>query len=73
MGVRGGEKRARHEQLLAGWRALTGPRFIFFPAFHLRLTARADSSETHIALGALAGIGWAGCGKDQRALVPHTA
>ena len=67
MGVRGGEERARHEQL-ARWRVLPGTRVPFFPAFHLRLTARADSTETHIALGALAGIGWVGCGKDQRAL-----
>lgn len=41
-----------------------------FPAFHLRLPARADCTKTHTALGALAGMGWAGCGRNQRALCP---
>lgn len=41
------------------------------PAFHLPLPARADCTKTHTALGALAGMGWAGAARTKEPGTPH--
>lgn len=69
MGLKGGEKRAPHGQL-AGCRVPPGTAVLIFQPFTPGFPALADCTKTHTALGALEGMAWAGCGRNQRALCP---